>query len=92
LNAPIDALVETAKRTLRVRLLGEVLPPVSRTPVSYMEDTLAAWVTGSARGQAWDHAEALWLLQSVPRVAEGFLRGLDGLTTFGNKAMLVPVI
>lgn len=86
LNAPLDALIETAKRTLLVRLLSDPLPPVS-----HLEDTLAAWGTSAAREQAWKHAEALWRLRDVPAIAAGYLDGLDGLTTFGNKALLVPV-
>ena len=86
LNAPLDALIETAKKTLLVRLLGDPLPPVS-----HLEDTLAAWGTSAAREQAWKHAEALWRLRDVPAIAAGYVDGLDGLTTFGNKALLVPV-
>ena len=86
LNAPLDALIETAKRRLLVRLLGDPLPPVSR-----LEDTLAAWGTSAAREQAWKHAEALWRLRDVPAIAAGYLDGRDGLTTFGNKTLLVPV-
>ena len=85
-NAPLDALIETAKRTLHVRLLGDPLPPIS-----HLEHTLAAWGTSAAREQAWNHAEALWHLRDVPVIAAGYMDGLDGLTTFGNKALLVPV-
>lgn len=86
LNGPIDSLVEIAKKTLMVRLLGDALPPVS-----HLEDTVAAWGTSAAREQAWNHAEALWELRGVPRIAAGYLDGLDGLVTFSNKAMLAPV-
>jgi hypothetical protein len=86
LNATLDSLIESAKKTLHVRLLGDALPPVSR-----LEDTIAAWGTTAAREQAWNHAEALWQLRALPPVAAGYLDGLDGLTTFGNKILLVPV-
>ena len=86
INPTLDALIETAKRELHVRLLGDALPELSR-----LEDTVAAWGTGAAREQAWCHAEALWELRGLPIIAANFLNGLDGLTTFGNKALLVPV-
>jgi uncharacterized protein DUF5995 len=86
INATLEALIETAKRELHVRLLGDALPEISR-----LEDTVAAWGTGAAREQAWRHAEALWQLRHLPHIAAGYLDGLDGLTTFGNKALLVPV-
>ena len=86
INSTLEALIETAKRELHVRLLGDALPEISR-----LEDTVAAWGTGAAREQAWRHAEALWQLRHLPTIAAGYLDGLDGLTTFGNKALLVPV-
>jgi hypothetical protein len=86
LNTTLDALIETAKKELHVRLLGDPLPPASR-----LEDSIAAWGTAAAREQAWNHSEALWELRSLPTIAAGYLDGLDGLTTFGNKILLVPV-
>jgi hypothetical protein len=85
-NAPLNALIDIAKKTLHVRLLGDPLPPVS-----HLEDTVAAWGTSAAREQAWNHAQALWYLKNVPGLVAGYLDGLDGLTTFGNKTLLVPV-
>lgn len=85
-NAPLDGLIETAKQTLHVRLLGDALPPVS-----HLEDTIAAWGTSAAREQAWNNAEVLWLLKNTPLVAAGYLQGLDGFTAFAGKALLVPV-
>jgi len=87
LNAPIDSLIEVAKRTLMVRLLGDSLPVVS-----HVEDMAAAWGTSEAREQAWNHAEALWELRGLPAIAQGYLDGLDGLVTFGNKALLTAAL
>ncbi len=86
LNATLDGLIDEAKQQLHVRLLGDPLPPVSR-----LEDSIAAWGTSAAREQAWNNSEALWLLRGVPAIAAGYLNSLDGLTTFGNKVLLVPV-
>jgi hypothetical protein len=85
-NGPLDSLIETAKRTFRVRLLGDALPPVS-----HLQDTIAAWGTSAAREQAWNYAEVLWLLKNTPPMAASYLDGLDGLTTFASKALLVSV-
>ncbi|HKD05471.1 MAG TPA: DUF5995 family protein [Bryobacteraceae bacterium] len=85
-NAPLDALIEMAKQTLHVRLLGDALPPVS-----HLEDTIAAWGTSAAREQAWNHGEVLWLLKNMPLIAASYLDGLDGLTGFAGKALLAPV-
>jgi hypothetical protein len=85
-NSTLDSLIETAKRTLHVRLLGDALPPVSQ-----LEDIVAAWGTSAAREQAWNHSEALWQLRHLPAIAAGYMDGLDGLATFGNKILLVPV-
>ncbi len=86
LNTTLDGIIESAKQTLRVRLLGGALPPVSR-----LEDTLAAWSVSAARESAWNNAELLWHLRAVPPLSAGFKDTLDGLTTVGGKALLVPV-
>ena len=86
LNGPTASLIDDEKRELNVRLLGEVLPPAAS-----LEDMVAAWGLIEARSQAWNHGEALWHLRDVPEIASGYLDGLDGLTTFGNKALLVPL-
>lgn len=86
LNPTLDSLIELAKKTLLVRLLGDPLPPVSR-----LEDTIAAWSVLSAREAAWRNAELLWHLRDAPALASNFMDGLDGLTTVAGKTLLVPV-
>ena len=86
LNSTFDSLIETAKKTLNVRLLGDPLPGVSR-----LEDTLAAWKVSAAREQAWINSEVLWTLRGLPPLSAGFMNTLDGLTTVAGKALLVPV-
>lgn len=86
LNATLDSLIESAKHTLHVRLLGDPLPPVS-----HVEDTIGAWNVSVARESAWHNAEILWHLRSVPPLSAAFLDTLDGLTTVTGKTLLVPV-
>ena len=86
LNTTLDSLIESAKRTLNVRLLGGALPPVSR-----LEDTIAAWNVSAARESAWQNAGHLWALRPIPLLAPSFLDVLDGLTTVIGKTLLVPV-
>jgi len=86
LNSTLDSLIETAKQTLHVRLLGDPLPPVS-----HLEDTIAGWKVSAAREQAWINSEVLWTLRAVPQLSGGFMNTLDGLTTVAGKALLVPV-
>jgi hypothetical protein len=86
LNTTLDGIINSAKQTLNVRLLGDALPPVS-----HLEDTLAAWSVSAARESAWNNAELLWHLRAVPELSSAFMDTLDGLTTVGSKALLVPV-
>ena len=86
LNSTLDSLVESAKQTLNVRLPGGALPPIS-----HLEDTLAAWNVSAARESAWQNAEHLWQLGSIPLLASSFMDVLDGFTTVIGKALLVPV-
>ena len=87
LNSTLDSLIEAAKITLRVRLLGDALPPVSA-----LDNTLAAFSVAAAREAAWNNAELLWHLDSdAPPLAAAFLDTLDGLTALASKTLLVPV-
>lgn len=86
LNSTLDSLIESAKQTLHVRLLGDPLPPVS-----HLEDTIAAWSVSAAREAAWHNAELLWHLRSGSPLSSTFITTLDGLTTVASKALLVPV-
>jgi len=86
LNSTLDGLIEEAKHTLNVRLLGEVLPPAAQ-----LEDTVAAWSISAARETAWNNAEILWHLQPETLLIASFLDSLDGLTTVVSKSLLVPV-
>lgn len=86
LNATLDSLIDAAKQTLRVRLPGDALPPVSQ-----LDDTLAAWSMSAAREAAWNNAELLWHLADAPPIASAFLNTLDGLTAVAGKTLLVPV-
>ena len=86
LNATLDSLVEEAKRTLQVRLLGDSLPAASQ-----LEDTIAAWGVKAAREKSWATAQVLWQIKGSRELAAGLLDSIDGLTTVVNKALLVPV-
>jgi hypothetical protein len=86
LNSTLDDLIESAKRTLHVRLPGDALPLVS-----HLEDTIAAWNVSAARESAWQNAEHLWQLRPIPALVASFTDMLDGFTTVIGKALLVAV-
>lgn len=86
LNTTLDGLIEAAKRTLHVRLLGDALPEAS-----VLEDTLGAWSVSAAREAAWCNAELLWHLRGEALLSSGFERTLDGMTALVSKSLLVPV-
>ena len=86
LNTTLDGIIESAKQTLHVRLLGNALPPAS-----HLEDLIAAWGVSAARESAWNNAEVLWYLRQAEPLSAAFMHTLDGLTTVTNKALLVPV-
>jgi len=86
LNTTLDSLVEEAKQTLNVRLLGDALPDLSQ-----LENTIAAWSVSAAREAAWNNAELLWHLRPEAGLTAAFLGTLDGLTSVVGKALLVPI-
>jgi len=86
LNATLDSLIEAAKKTLMVRLPGDPLPAVSQ-----LEDALAGWSVAAVRETAWQNAEILSHLGSVPQLSANFLNTLDVLTRAGNGVLLVAI-
>ena len=50
LNSTFESMIDTAKITLRLRLLGDKIPSVSR-----LENTIAGWKVGAAREAAWQN-------------------------------------
>jgi hypothetical protein len=87
LNSTLSSLVDTAKTTLHVRLLGDLLPPVS-----HLEDALAAFSVTAAREAAWNQAEILWMLHERPELSARTLSTLDGMTALIGKTLLAPVV
>jgi hypothetical protein len=85
-NDTLCTLIDRAKIELRVRLLGEVLPPVS-----ILEDTLAAFSMTAARESAWNNGEVLWALRDSASLAARTLGMLDGMTAVIGKTLLAPV-
>ena len=83
LNQTMDALIQQAKQTLNVRLLGDSLPAVT-----HVENTIAAWDLATAREAAWDTAENMW--NQPPLVLDAHMATIDGLTTVMSKTLLVP--
>ena len=86
LNGTLDSLVDEAKRTLHVRLLGDVLPPVS-----HLEDTIAAFGVAAARETAWLNADHVWAIRATPFLATTFMEMLDGVAAFAGNMLMVPV-
>ncbi|KHK98389.1 hypothetical protein LK09_05120 [Microbacterium mangrovi] len=86
LNATLDGLIETAKKQLQLRLLGDEVPQLS-----VLEDTIAGWSMSAARENAWNNAEIAWRLRPVPLLTDRFEHGIDGVATVIGKALLVPL-
>ena len=84
LNTTLDELIDTARQTLKVRLLGDPLPPIS-----HLEDLIAAWDLAAFREGAWRNADSLWLDCAV--AASILENTIDGVTAFAGKTLLVPV-
>jgi hypothetical protein len=86
LNATLSSLVDRAKAELHVRLLGDLLPPVSQ-----LEDAVAAFSVTAARESAWNHAEIFWAVRGFPELTARTEDSLDGMTAVIGKTLLIPV-
>jgi len=61
LNSTLDGIIEFAKRTLHVPLLGDALPAAS-----HLQDLIAAWGVSAAREAAWDKCRIALALAPNP--------------------------
>ena len=86
LNATLSSLVDRAKAELHVRLLGDLLPPVS-----HLENAVAAFSVTAAREAAWNHAEIFWAIRGSLELTARTENSLDGMTAVIGKTLLVPV-
>jgi len=86
LNSTLDGLIQQAEIDMRLRLLGDALPPVST-----LDDKVAAWSLSTVREAAWDNAELLWRLGGVMAASDTLLASIDGLTALAGEALLIPV-
>jgi Family of unknown function (DUF5995) len=86
LNADLDSVIDSAKRTLHVRLLGDALPDFAR-----LEDVIGGWDVAASREAAWISAEALWQIrhESFPR--SEYEKRLDDLTTAADELILATI-
>jgi hypothetical protein len=86
INATLDAIIDTAKQQLNVRLPGDSVPDFTR-----LENLAAAFGIAAAREVAWKNAEVLWHIKDIPPVSATFLDSVDATTAVTSKALLVPV-
>jgi len=55
-----------------------------------VDDVVAMWSVRTARNGAWTNADALWHLRAVPGMREKYLDGLDHMTGFAARGLLLP--
>lgn len=82
-NSILDAIVEPAKRTLNVTLLGDLLPAAS-----HVEDMIADWGLADLREMAWNTGQILWSESSCSQ--EATMTVIDFSTKKINQLLLVP--
>jgi hypothetical protein len=85
-NSTLDGLVHQAETDMRLRLLGDALPPISA-----LDDKIAAWSLSTVREAAWDNAELLWRLGNATPAVTTYLASLDALTALASEALLIPI-
>jgi hypothetical protein len=86
LNTTLDAIINTARRELNVRLAGD-----SIQDVTHLENLVAGWSIAGAREIAWKNAEVLWHLKDAPPISATFLDSVDATTAVASKTLLIPV-
>jgi hypothetical protein len=56
-----------------------------------LRDVLAMWSVQNARETAWGNAEILWQIQDLQILRDTFLLGLDRLTGFAGRGLLISI-
>ena len=54
------------------------------------DDVVAMWSVRTARNGAWTNADALWHLRGVAGLRQKYLDGLDRMTGFAARGLLLP--
>ena len=83
INAVLDGIIEPAKQTLNVTLVGDCLPDVS-----HVEDMIAGWGLADFREKAWNTAQTLWGAPASAQTA--IIDVIDTLVKGMNTLLLVP--
>jgi Family of unknown function (DUF5995) len=69
-----------------------VAAAITAKPVRTIDDVIALWKVRKARETAWQNAEILWELKSIPKLTHKFLTSLDRLVSLSSKGLLAPAI
>ena len=86
LNSTLDGLIGQAEIDMRLRLLGDALPPVAD-----LDNKIAAFSMGAARETAWNNAEILWRMDALLPGCTAYLMSLDALTAAASETLLIPI-
>jgi hypothetical protein len=84
INSTLDSMIQSAKRTLAVRLAGTAIPAVSQ-----LENAVAGFDICIAREHAWNTAEALAVLPDA--AATSLMEFVNGITAALGKSLLVAI-
>jgi hypothetical protein len=57
-----------------------------------LDDVVANWSVGEARGAAWTNGSALWFLRGQDALSADCLDALDGIVGFAGRGLLVPTL
>jgi hypothetical protein len=88
----VNAVLATVEPSIRESVEDTFLLQADKT-VPGLQDVVANFDMGKARETAWSNARTLWFLQQANAAeAAAFLSGLDHLTGFAGRGLLVPLL
>lgn len=86
-NSLLERVEGEIKPVLLTGLIGEIDHKLGR-----VDDVVAVFKVRKARETAWQNAEILWELKSIPKLTHKFLTSLDRLVSLSSKGLLTPTI
>lgn len=87
----VNALLERVEGEVKQTLLTG-LAAVADHHLGRLDDVIALWKVRKARETAWENAEILWELRSMPPVRRKFETNLDRLVALSSKGLLASVV
>ncbi len=87
----VNDILEQVEEEVKPILLQGIVEEVDGV-MGRIDDIIAMWSVRKARQTAWDNAQILWNVRSIPLIEETVLRSISKLVSMVSKGLLTPTL